>query len=64
MQHYSKLNGKSGVRAKEIDSNFIDVQFSDWSVQRYTYSNTGYIEEMKRLAVAGRGQSVCKLPCY
>ncbi|GAA4736904.1 hypothetical protein [Flavisolibacter ginsenosidimutans] len=57
MTPYANLNGNSGVRAYQVGTNLIDVQFSDWSVYRYTYSSTGanYIEEMKRLAIAGRG---------
>lgn len=57
MQRYQNLNRNSGVRAFRIESNFIDVQFSDGSVYRYTYFSTGSgnIEQMKQLAVAGRG---------
>lgn len=57
MQHYANLGRNSGVRAFEVGSNLIDVQFNDGSVYRYTYASTGstYIEQMKQLAVAGRG---------
>ena len=58
MQRYSNLAGNSGVLAYKIGSNYIDVQFeSGGGVYRYTYSSTGKeeVEEMKRLAAAGKG---------
>lgn len=57
MKTYSNLAGNSGVRAYEIGSNHIDVQFEDGAIYRYTYGSTGQedVEEMKRLAVAGKG---------
>ena len=57
MQPYSNLHGRSGVRAYKAGSNYIDVKFEDGSVYRYTYSIPGKeeVEEMKRLAVAGKG---------
>jgi hypothetical protein len=57
MQRYANLGRSSGVRAFDIGSNLIDVQFSDGSVYRYTYASAGShnIEHMKLLANAGRG---------
>lgn len=57
MQRYANLSGKSGVKAFALGAGHIDVQFEDDAVYRYTHSSTGKdeVEEMKRLAVAGRG---------
>lgn len=57
MQRYRNLGGDSGVVVYEIDEDSIAVEFSDGSVYVYTYQNAGSnnIEQMKELAVAGRG---------
>lgn len=57
MEPYKNLNGDSGVAGFENGSDYIRVQFKDGSVYLYTYASAGSsnIEEMKRLAVAGRG---------
>lgn len=57
MQRYLNHSGASNVRGYQIESNYIDVQFSDGSVYRYTYSSTGQsaIEHMKLLAKSGKG---------
>ncbi|HYO21151.1 MAG TPA: hypothetical protein VER36_02020 [Flavisolibacter sp.] len=57
MQRYSNLAGNAGVKAYTIGSNYIDVQFDDGTVYRYTYASAGKedVEEMKQLASAGKG---------
>ena len=57
MERYKNLGGDSGVVGYEIGDTFIEVQFSDESVYLYDYQSAGSdnIEEMKRLATAGRG---------
>ena len=57
MESYKNLNGDSGVVGFEKGSDYIRVKFKDNSVYLYTYTSAGAsnIEEMKRLAVAGRG---------
>ncbi len=59
MQRYSNYSGNSGVTGYEIGSNFIDIQFQDGAVYRYTYNSAGasYVEQMKQLAVNGKGLS-------
>ena len=57
MERYKNLNGDSGVAEFENGSDYIRVKFNDGSVYLYTYASAGSsnIEEMKKLAVAGRG---------
>ena len=57
MESYRNLGGDSGVRAYEIGDDSIKVQFSDGSAYLYNYQSAGRsnIEEMKVLAIAGRG---------
>ena len=57
MQRYGNLGGDSGVAAFEIGDDSIKVQFSTGAVYLYTYQSAGShnIEEMKRLALAGKG---------
>jgi hypothetical protein len=58
MERYKKNNsGTSGVEFYEIENKDIIVQFVDGSLYRYTYNSAGEdaIEEMKRLAIAGKG---------
>jgi hypothetical protein len=57
MERYKNLNGVSGVAAYEIGDDFIKVQFSDGSLYLYNYQSAGSnsIEQMKQLAIAGRG---------
>jgi len=56
MEIYKNLSGDSGVRAYELSSDSITVEFSDGAVYRYTYQSAGRenIEQMKKLAVAGK----------
>lgn len=57
MERYRNLGGDSGVVAYDIGEDSITVEFSDGSVYLYTYQSAGghNIEQMKELAVAGRG---------
>lgn len=57
MNRYRNLGGNSGVRAYEIGSDSIVVEFSDSGTYRYTHASTGasHVERMKRLAEAGQG---------
>ena len=57
MERYKNVGGDSGVTGYEIGSDYIRVQFSDGSVYLYTYASAGSnnIEQMKKLATAGRG---------
>ena len=60
MQPYLNLSGDSGVRAYELGPDFIDVQFQDREKPyRYRSERVGRenVEQMKKLAVAGRGLS-------
>lgn len=57
MQNYLNLDGKSGISRYENGSDFIKVEFNDGSIYLYDYSAPGQsqVEEMKRLAIEGRG---------
>jgi len=57
MEIYKNLGGNSNVRAYEIGSDSITVQFGDGSTYVYTYRSAGQgnVEQMKTLAVAGSG---------
>jgi hypothetical protein len=57
MERYGNLGGDSAVVAYEIGERSIAVEFRSGSVYLYTYDSAGshYIEEMKKLAMAGRG---------
>jgi macrodomain Ter protein organizer (MatP/YcbG family) len=57
MQRYSNFSGNAGVQAYQAGSNYIDVQFDDGAIYRYTYSSASKeaVEEMQRLAEAGKG---------
>jgi hypothetical protein len=58
MEQYKKNNsGASGVEFYEIENDDIIVQFVDGSIYRYTYKSAGEnaIEQMKELAIAGKG---------
>lgn len=58
MQPYGNLSGQSGIVAYEIGEDFVKVRFRD-NPDLYVYSTAkiaaAKIDEMKRLAVAGRG---------
>lgn len=57
MEEYKNLGGNSGIKAYAIGKDYIEVQFSDNSIYRYSYGRAGaiHVEEMKKLAVSGRG---------
>ncbi|MBI5204699.1 MAG: hypothetical protein HZA11_07270 [Nitrospirae bacterium] len=57
MERYKNLGGSSGVAAYEVGDDSIKVQFDDGSLYLYNYQSAGSndIEQMKRLAIAGRG---------
>ena len=57
METYKNLGGESGIKAYEIGSDSITVQFYDGSAYVYDYQSAGLenVEQMKRLAIAGEG---------
>ncbi|SOY48686.1 conserved hypothetical protein [Cupriavidus taiwanensis] len=57
MEPYRNLSGQSGVVAYELGPDHIRVQFDNGRVYTYDYQSTGRgnVEQMKRLAAAGRG---------
>jgi hypothetical protein len=57
MVRYKNSGGTSGVLAYEIGDDFIKVQFHDRKTYLYSYRSAGthHIEQMKALAVRGRG---------
>lgn len=57
MIHYRNTNGNSGVNAYRIGTDSILVRFSDGGMYEYTYLSAGSsnVEQMKTLAVHGRG---------
>lgn len=57
MKKYKNLSGKSGVAYYEIGDDFIRIYFQDGSWYLYTYKSAGShaIENLKRLAIAGKG---------
>lgn len=59
MQRYANLSGNSGVTHYRIGPDFIDVRFCNGDFYRYSYRTPGLrpVEEMKRLALEGKGLS-------
>lgn len=57
MKRYRNLSGHSGVVAYEIAPQAVTVRFAGGDVYVYSYASAGvdHVEEMKRLAVSGRG---------
>ena len=57
VEKYKNLSLDSSVYAYEIGMNYIDVQFYDGSIYRYSYRSAGSVnvEQMKRYAQAGNG---------
>jgi len=57
MKRYQDLSGRSGVTAYKAFDEAITVLFQDGALYLYDYAATGRrdVEEMKRLADAGRG---------
>lgn len=59
MDRYKNLSGGSNVFSYAIGDDRISVQFKDGSTYLYTNARTGIrnIDQMKKLAVQGRGLS-------
>lgn len=59
MQTYGNLAGNSGVRAFEVLRDGIRVRFANGATYLYDHRVPGreHVDEMKRLAVKGRGLS-------
>ena len=57
VEKYKNLSLDSSVYAYEIGMNYIDVQFCDGSIYRYSYRSAGSfnVEQMKCYAQAGNG---------
>jgi hypothetical protein len=57
MKRYLNLNGHSGVSAYQIAPQAVTVRFAGGDVYVYSYASAGaaHVEEMKRLAISGRG---------
>ncbi|MEO6832663.1 MAG: hypothetical protein ABI378_09350 [Chitinophagaceae bacterium] len=57
MEQYKNLSGKSGVRAFELGTDSIRVQFTSGSIDTYTNTSAGstHIARMKQLARDGSG---------
>lgn len=57
MVQYKNLGGNSNVRAFSIGKDYIDVQFRNGSIYRYSYRSAGSmkVEHMKKMAVQGWG---------
>lgn len=57
MIKYQNYGGNSNVLAFKIGGDYIDVQFADYSIYRYTYRSAGVsnVEAMKELAQSGSG---------
>lgn len=59
MKKYGRLSGDSGVVAYQVEDEAIKVRFVDGKVYTYSYDSPGrvHVEQMKKLARAGRGLS-------
>lgn len=57
MQRYANRNGDSGVTEFEIGADYICVRFRESRGYIYSYATPGkhHVEQMKALALAGRG---------
>jgi hypothetical protein len=57
LERYRNLSGTSGAVAYEIADDAITVQFADGGIYVYSYASAGRhnVEQMKTLALAGRG---------
>lgn len=57
MNSYSNNGRDSGVRAYEIGTDYIKVQFSDLATYTYSYRKAGknHVDNMKQLAIQGEG---------
>ena len=59
MESYKGLSGNTGVTSFKIKEKEILVEFKDRDIYKYTYTSAGkeHIENMKRLALQGKGLS-------
>ena len=57
MENYKNLNGAEAIKAYAIESSYIDVQYADSAVYRYSHITPGrqHVERMKELAQQGEG---------
>lgn len=57
MERYRDLNRDSGIHTFEIGSDFMVIEFKGGSTYLYTYqtASRGNIEQMKTLAIGGKG---------
>jgi len=57
MEQYKNLRGNSPIRAFEIEPSYIDVQFENSGIYRYSHVTPGrdHVERMKDLARKGTG---------
>lgn len=57
MQQYRNLSGNSGVLAFETTVDSITIEFRSGGIYLYNYVRPGqvHVEQMKSLAVAGKG---------
>ena len=57
MEPYKNLSGQSPVTGFSIESSYIDVQYEDSAVYRYSHitPSRDHVEQMKELARRGQG---------
>ncbi len=57
MEDYKNLDGQEAIKAFAIEPSYIDVQYADSAVYRYSHTTPGrdHVERMKELARKGRG---------
>ena len=57
MQEYKNLTRKSGVAAYEIGDDYIDIQYKNGNIYKYTYDSPGKneVEALKLFAKEGKG---------
>lgn len=65
MDRYLNLKNDSSVIAYQIGSDYIDVQFINHRIYRYSYASAGLskVEQMKKLAIQGYGLG-SYIQCY
>jgi hypothetical protein len=57
MEEYKNLSGREPIEGFDIESSWIDVQYKDSAVYRYSHITPGreHVERMKDLARKGEG---------
>jgi len=57
MEQYKNLSGQEPIGSFDIESSWIDVQYNDSAVYRYSHITPGreHVEQMKALARKGEG---------